>query len=150
MKCYLFVAVDMKNNKKVVSGMDIALTLLECGFWAFTKTAPVVRKLQEEDKFLIYVGGRGRHWFIGEGRIAEIVSDIIGPKQKKILAKLGLGFMCRIVKLKNIEIFHKPVGIIPIKNDLSFIPDKKNYGLSLRLPVREIPLEDYRRIISEQ
>lgn len=148
MKYYLFVAVDMNYSKRVVSGMDIALTLLECRFWAFTKNAPVVKKLKKGDKILIYVGGRGRHWFIGECQIAETVSDTIGLRQKEILVELGLGFMSRIVKLNNIKIFHRAIEIIPIINDLSFIPDKKNYGLSLRLPVREIPSGDYERIIS--
>ncbi len=48
----------------------------------------------------------------------------------------------------NYHWFLEPIELIPLKNELSFLADKMNYFLSLRLPVRVIPEEDYLMILS--
>jgi predicted RNA-binding protein len=149
MAYYLFVAMDVARGKETVSGIDIVSTLLKEGFWAFSESAPIVPRLRRGDTVIVYLGGRERHWFVAHCRIASRFSTDVDDHKTKVLEELGLSFMKRIVEFDKVTFFKKPVGIIPIKDRLSFIADKKNYGLSLRLPVREIPSEDYQFILNE-
>lgn len=145
---YLFVAMDVARGKQVTSGIDIVSTLLREQFWAFSESAPIVQRLKRGDTVIVYLGGRGRHWFVGHGRLTSSFS-LADDHQAKILEELGLSFMKRIVEFDEVIFFKKPVRIVPIKEDLAFIADKKNYGLSLRLPVREISSQDYQYILDK-
>jgi predicted RNA-binding protein len=149
MKYYITVAMDVDLQDSILSAEDITKTLLEAGFWAFSASAPVKQKLAVEDIILFYVGGKNRHYFVASGLIKSTVNTA-NDEQKAVLDRLGIAFFNRTVSVGEIDWFHSPIELIPLKNQLSFIADKKNYGLSLRLPLREIPKEDYLLITSKK
>lgn len=137
--------VDLGDRK--ISAIDIAKTVLEKGFWAFSDSAPVKGKLEVGDKMLFYVGGKNRHYFTAHGVVKSKVA-LANKEQEAILDNLGIGYFNKTIALEKVHWFTEPIELIPLKNELSFITDKKNYGLSLRLPVREISKEDFNKIIS--
>ena len=137
--------VDLGDSK--ISAIDITKTLLDKGFWAFSDSAPVKEKLDIGDRILFYVGGKNRHYFIAYGVVKSKVG-LANKEQEAILDNLSIGFFNKTIAVEKVHWFTEPIELIPLKNELSFIADKKNYGLSLRLPVREIPKEDFNKIVS--
>ncbi len=141
--------MDVELQNSILSAVDITKTLLEAGFWAFSVSAPVKQKLTVGDIILFYIGGRNRHYFVASGLVKSTVNTA-NDEQKAVLDRLGIAFFNRTVSVGEIDWFHSPIELIPLKNQLSFIADKKNYGLSLRLPLREIPKEEYLMITSNK
>ncbi len=141
--------MDVDLQDSTLSAIDIVKTLLDNGFWAFSGSAPVKEKLTVGDSILFYVGGKDRHFFVATGKVKTTV-DIANEAHKAVLDRLSISFFNRTVSIGEVEWFQTPVELIPLKNQLTFIADKKNYGLSLRLPLREIPKEDYLMIISNR
>ncbi len=146
MKYYIAVAMDIDLKDSTLSAIDIVKTLLDNGFWAFSGSAPVKEKLAAEDSILFYVGGKNRHYFVATGKVKKTV-DFANEAHKAVLDRLGISFFNRTVSIGEVEWFQAPVELIPLKERLNFIADKKNYGLSLRLPLREIQKDDYEIII---
>ncbi len=141
--------MDVDLQDITLSAIDIVKTLLDNEFWAFSSSAPVKEKLAVGDSILFYVGGKDRHFFVATGKVKTTV-DTANEAQKAVLVRLGISFFNRTVSIEEIDWFHSPIELIPLKDKLSFIADKKNYGLSLRLPLREIPKEDYLMITSNR
>ncbi len=150
MAYYFFVTMNTTKGRTIISGMDIANRLIKEAFWVFSDTAPVVSRLNRDDSVLIYVGGKGRHWFVGKAKIAKSISNEVSTERQSILDELGIGYMRRLVELKECELFENPIQIVEIKEKLEFIVDKKNYGLSLRLPVRDISEKEYKLITAKK
>ncbi len=147
MKYYVAVAMDVDLQEGTLSAVDIVKNLLDNEFWAFSVSAPVKEKLAVGDSILFYVGGKDRHYFVANCRVKTTV-DTTKEAHKAVLDGLGLSFFNRTVSIGEVEWFQTPVGLIPLKNQLTFIADKKNYGLSLRLALREIKKEEYLMILS--
>ncbi len=143
---YLFVVMDVPTAEGHISAMTVVDQLLEHRFWAFSETAPVKCKLQPDDHGVIYVGGRERHWFVAECVVGSTLQRAT-PTQQVVLGKLGLKFMRDVITFSSARRFAEPVPIGPLLAQLDFINDKRNYGLSLRLPLRAISEDDYRTII---
>lgn len=146
---FIFVAMNTFLDDKIIPATDIVNVLLNKNFWAFSENAPVKHKLKPGDTVLFYVGGKGRHHFVATAKIKKPIQKIHEDKLK-ILQELGLSFLTYTVELSDVNWFKKEIKIVPLKEQLYFIKDKKNYGLALRLPVREISEEDYKKITSEQ
>ncbi len=131
----------------IVSSEEIVKTLLEEGFWAFTKRAPFQQSFKSGDHVIIYVGGKGRHNFSA----SVVIKDALKTPDEhhdEILKRLSLNFLHQIIEFSEINVFKDPVKIHSMFDDLEFITDKKNYGLHLRLPVRKISKSDYYTIVN--
>lgn len=147
--CFIFVANDIPlSPQKKFSADEIANTLLSQGFWAFSEQAPLRKKLFEQDELLIYLAGHERKHFVATAQVAK-TSDKITEDERKILKQIGLSFMQYRVLLSNIQRLEPYVKIKPLIPELSFIKDKKNYGLHLRLPIVRCKREDYERILKK-
>ncbi len=142
MKYYIAIAMDVDLLDKTLSALDIVKTLLKNRFWAFSGSGPVKEKLALGDRFLFYVGGKDRHYFVATG-LVESTFNSANNEQNAVLNRLGISFFNKTISIGEVEWFQNPVKLIPIKDQLSFIADKKNYGLSLRQPLREISKDDY-------
>lgn len=64
-----------------------------------------------------------------------------------VLKQLGLEFMPYTIRFGNQRVFDTPVSIALLLPSLSFIKDKKNYGLHFRMPIVRIPKEDYELVL---
>jgi len=102
--------------------------------WSIGKKTPNRKKLSKNDEILFYQGGERGGKFVGS---AELVSGLIQQDNG----------MFDFVILKNIEFWKKPVEIRPILRKLSFIKDKKHWGVYFQGGIIRISEKDYEEIL---
>lgn len=143
MSCYIFTVNDVAyDSNLVIDAKTIFEKLIYAKIWLFRQRAPYVGKLDKNDRVLIYLCGKGRRYFIAEIEVMNKVKPL--DHKFRLLAKdLGLGWMTMYCNIELIAKFDKTIPINPLIDNLSFIVNKNNYGLNLRLPVIKIPLNDY-------
>jgi len=93
-------------------------------------------KLSKDDKLIFYVSGKGRMYFIAS---AVLDSKFIYEGE----------YYHGYVKIRNMNFFDKPVFIKPILDKLSFIKNKKHWGIGFQKGIIQISKIDYDNIISE-
>ncbi len=131
-KYWLFVSVPFTDfNIGTISEM---LEKIETTHkWSIGRKTPNRGRLLEGDKILLYQGGEENG-----GRVvasAELASSLQQSEDSD-----------DFVKLKNLEVWTKPVDMRTLINKLSFIKTKRHWGLYLQGGIREIPEVDYNRI----
>lgn len=146
---YIFAINDVPiNSNQTILAETIIKKLIEKNIWIFKEGAPNVKKIKVGDRILIYECGPGRRFFYGEIEICSEVSP--NTQESNSLAEnLGLIWMTQYCKIKLIKVFKKPIFIKPLIEKLSFLTEKKNYGLHLRLGIVSIPENDYELIINQ-
>ena len=83
--------------------------------------------------------------------IYEAISDSYEDESPLFVTPKALGnevFPLRI-KLKPVKVFTEPLPFKPLVPEMSFIKNKVMWSGSLRTAMREIPEEDYQRIVKE-
>ena len=140
---FIFIANSVAvSDMKVVSPARIAERLFQAAFWAFTEGAPLRAKLAPGDRVLIYLAGSAHREFVAKAIVKSEAAPLT-EYQERVLGEIGIPFFYYGVVLENIQVFPEPVKIRPLVDRLSFIKEKKNYGLHLRLPIVRISDEDY-------
>ena len=141
---YLAIINNLQTKGELLDAVTIAKLLFSHSKWLFSPNTPMVRRLQKGDQLVVYAAGRNNRCFLGyftlasEARILEHVPDALEPL-------VNLYFLsCQI---ENATLWTKPKPIIEFLPNLSFVKDKKNYGLYLRQGLREIAKSDYEVII---
>jgi predicted RNA-binding protein len=84
--------------------------------------------------------------------IYEVISDIYEEETPIFVTPRALGnevFPVRI-KVKPVKIFEKPLEFKPFVPEMSFIKNKIMWSGSIRTAMREIPEEDYQKIIKQK
>jgi len=80
----------------------------------------------------------------------EVVSEVFEDAKPLFETPPHLGnerFPLRII-IKPVKIFKEPILFKPLIPNLSFIKNKKMWSGSIRTAMREIPEEDYQKIIN--
>lgn len=144
---YMVIINDFQIGDTVFSAKDIVATLFKHRQWLFSPRTAKISRLKPGDKVIVYAAGKGNRCFIGSFCL-ESVPDVEEADGSLELIHLKKYFplSCRI---KNILIWSKPVAIKDVLDDLSFIGDKKNYGLYLRQGMRELSEQDYSVIVGK-
>lgn len=146
---YIFVANDLQGTtSEAVSASTIFEELSTRGFWAFTAAAPLRAKLCSGDQVLLYLAGLGRRHFVAAVTLGSVAMPL-EPVHSRVFEELGIPFFEYSVSMKSVRRLAEPIAIKPLVHQLSFITDKVNYGLHLRLPIVRISKEDYELITSE-
>jgi hypothetical protein len=136
------------NDVDKVSAETIIDTLCVQKIWIFREGAPLLRNLKMRDNALIYVCGNNRRYFTAEITLLSEIKTFSGDsKVEKLAENLGLSWMSMYAEIEILNLFKTPVSIKPLIQSLSFIKDKKNYGLNLRLPIISIPEQDHELIV---
>lgn len=139
---YLFILNDLQIGRNTFSYDEILDTLLKNSEWIFTQLKTFnCEKFVEGDKIVLYGAGKPRRCFVGNFEIAGKVYDLINKEGFYKYFDKG-------IKIKNVEIWDKPVYIKDVKEELDFIKDKKNYGLHLRQTSRKLEEKDYNYILN--
>lgn len=135
----------------VHSGKDADKTfsrLLELKNWGFETARPIKNKinsLQEEDIIVFYVGGPNGKYFLGE---AKLTSDIHSPKRQSIGGPREMS-LDSMVNFDNIDLWGgKRIYLTDryMREKLSFIKNKDNWGMSLGQSIISITESDYNEI----
>lgn len=147
---WIFILNDLNCGNKVVLAQDIADYLLDNKVWQYTLMAPNISKINKGDWALIYLAGRGRRYFYSAFEIQEQPKPI---NAVSTLEEIWEQDFNRIFKLGSsidkLEIFNQPIILDKaLRNKLSFIVDKKNWGLYFRLGIRSLSDQDYQIIMA--
>ena len=149
---WIFILNDLVSKNSVVLAQDIVDYLLANRMWQYSSSSPNINKINKGDRALIYLAGIGRRYFYAEIEIQEqnkLMSVV--PNQGEIWKadfnktfKLGSS-------IDTIEIF-KPSIILDeaLRNELSFIGDKKNWGLYFRQAIKNVSVQDYQMILNRK
>ena len=114
--------IEMFNNKEKVFK------------WRIGKKTPHREKLSEGDKIIFYQGGEN-----GGNIVASAV----------LISNLQNGDFDDFVNMNNLEIWSKSVDIRTLIDKLSFIKNKKYWGLHFQGGIIKIPDVDYNKIIKK-
>lgn len=114
----------------------------------FRKT---IRRVKPGDKFVFYVVQTKKGNEIIPSRVVgvfEAVSEAYKESSKVFKSRIvgGKAIYPYRVKLKPIKIFDKPIEFKQLIPKLSFIMNKDKWTGYVRLPMREIPEEDFQLI----
>lgn len=149
MAAYLVVVNDVSHAAGLTKGAEIIDWLLSSRIWIFPAAASgAARKLVPDDALVIYLAGKraGSRSFVGHATVASSVAPLAGSLRSSAHA-LGLEWFDQFVHLKTVQRWEQPRPIEDLIPKLSFIADKKNYGLALRLGFRRLNDADYQTII---
>lgn len=119
---------------------EIVKVLMETKLWLFSQGTAKVKWLRAGDKFVVYAAGKGNRCFLGRFTLKTAPKALASiPEGLESLARLfTLG-----CKIEEAVFWVEPKPIAGLLPNLSFIYDKKNYGLYLRQGVRELSKDDY-------
>lgn len=144
---FMFVVNDIDFGITLVTAETIVSSLFDRRRWVFAASSANLWRINKGDQVVIYMAGRGRRYFIASFEVAKAPSkEIIQPndEQERALFKS----MPISVEIAGIRRFKKPVDILEVKERLSFITDKKNYGLFFRQATKVLSDHDFDLITS--
>lgn len=142
---YIFIANSVEFEP-FTKGEDIAKVLAGRGMWLASRFTPFRRLYKAGDHVLLYVAGRGARYFIGDAEIGGHIEDA-NAEDIATAEALGLDGFREKIPLSKAAIWKESVPIKPLVEKLSFIKDKRNYGLHLRQAATRINREDYDRLM---
>tara|TARA_X000000368_G_C23009986_1_gene703042 strand:+ start:168 stop:626 length:459 start_codon:yes stop_codon:yes gene_type:complete len=142
---YLFINSDQHNiyNKKV-SGYSIANYRLKNNIYPLRDNTKHKNQLNVGDKYIFYLSGTKENCktFISYGSIKE-VTDICSYNESSLNL---INNYQRFVKLDSNKIINFK-KIIDLKDGLSFVPKKNNWGYVLQGGIVKINKNDYDLIV---
>ena len=146
---WMFILNDLLVDNIVFPPEEITEYLLEKEVWQYTPLTPNVKKINKGDKVLIYLAGRERRYFYATFEIQEPVNS---PSIKLGLSEHWEESFNRMFKLSShicsIEKFKEKIYLDEeLRARLSFIVDKKNWGLYFRQGVRTLSEQDYEAVM---
>ncbi len=139
---YIFIVNDYGEQK----GKAIADSLLNNAHWLFNHSSPNLKKIQPGGKALIYIAGKNNRFFYANIKITGAIksaNDLPSNNLNHNFYKM-FPLECPITVL---NIWGKPLYMVDIKDELTFITDKKNYGLFLRQSNRVLANVDYEYVV---
>lgn len=139
---------DLNFDTKSIKAEEITETLLKKKMWLFNSYSPNIKYIIPGDKVILYLAGAGRKYFYASFIIDSPIEDnqltAQGETEKELLTNFTLH-----CKIRDIQIFAKPVPIFDVKEMLKFITNKKYYGLFFRQSIRTIDSFDFEYIINK-
>lgn len=147
---FIFVINDIDFGEEVYKVDDLLnLLLLKEKIWVYNRRTPNLKKINPGDRVMLYSAGKGRRHFIGTIEIAgKVQANLIKPSNS--LEALLFEIFDLATPVKKVELWKVTVPIKSVIEKLSFITDKKNYGLFFRQATKLINDEDYSLIIKEK
>lgn len=147
MSYYIFTVNDIVMAEKKINAEEIVESLLKNKIWFFNSNTPLHSKLKYGDCIMVYVCGHGRRYFVCKFKIESNIKNIEeNIKAINLRNEVNLSWFNLYIEINNIEIFKNKVEIKPIIEELSFIKNKNNYGLNLRLPIVRLQDQDFKLI----
>ena len=147
---WMFIINDLAINNLVLSAEKIAEYLLQNEVWQYTPMTPNAKKITKGDKVLIYLAGRERRYFYATFEIKEPINL---PNIKLEQNGKWEDVFNQMFKLNSpicsVEKFKEKIYLDEeLRARLSFIVDKKNWGLYFRQGIRTLSEKDYKVIMN--
>jgi len=141
------MATELQGAKGLVSPKKIWAVLSDRKTWYLTPSAPYRNRFAVGDRIVFYLGGPiGGRAFVGHGLCGDAIQSL-NESDEEFLEELGLPFFGWRLPLSEVTPWGQSVPIKELIPELTFIKDKKNYGLHLRLGIVSISTDDYQHIL---
>lgn len=141
---FIFIASDGKKN-----GYDVFLERINRNLWPIYSKTPFLTKINEKNKILFYIAGRGNKSqnFVG----SAIIKKILTNKNDLISSNQELKSIIFNVEFESIKIFKESIYIKDHIHNLTFIDEKmkNNYGLYFQGGISKINDQSYNYIIEK-
>lgn len=143
---YMVILNNLRVGDDVINAKDIANLLSKHNLWLFSPHTAKVRSLKAGDALLVYLAGKSNRVFVGTFKLNSKPAPLeeATPDELKPLAK----YYSLAAPIEDVILWEKPKPIVELLPRLSFITDKKNYGLHLRQGLRQIPEEDFEVVVA--
>lgn len=144
MNHFMVVINDLQLGEKIMGAREIVKLLFDNKQWLFSPATPKVKSLRRNDRLVVYAAGKGNRCFLGEFTLSTAPETLqtLNPKLENLARLYSL-----TCNMKDEILWEKPKPIVDMLPRLSFIEDKRNYGLYLRQGLKEISQEDYQSIV---
>lgn len=144
---YIIVITDYDYGSRQIVGTDIANALLSRNLWLLKEEGAHRKHLDKGDRILFYLGGKGNRCFIADG-VIESKATVMTKEELKIAEEIGIKRFGYTIKIAKLNIWKNPVAIADLLAKLSFIKDRKYWGLYFRNSIREISDADYSTVMA--
>lgn len=134
-------------HERRVDARRIATGRLHAKQWPLYENTAHTSAFQPNDRVLVYIGGAGEaaQTFIGQAKFVRVVDA--PTAWADAAGSVASGVVTSIAHLTDVEIWDEPVSIREHLDGLKFIKNRSRWGLHLMGGVREIPKEDYDKIV---
>ena len=144
---YILVTAKV-DFEPCTTSTQIVEALAKNRVWLASSFTPFRRDYKRGDRILFYASGQGARCFLGHSEVAGPTTDATA-KDEKLAEQLGLDGFAERIPLTAVRLWQKPLQIRPLVQRLSFITDKRNWGLHFRQAAVRIPGEDFQIILQE-
>jgi hypothetical protein len=143
---YILVSNTLGFGDRAVKPPAIIDELLPKRLWLLPHAASFQKVYAAGDRFLIYAGGEGN--FHAAAECAGPVEMFV-PGSERISPELpGLdGFFGRVLRLQRVVRFREPVPIRPLLDQLTFIKERRNWGVHFRRSAIRISERDFQLVV---
>lgn len=146
---FILIASCLLSHKYgEMTGYDVTEYRLDDCIWPLYKYTRNRRIIRENDNLLIYIAGRSQYGrcFVAKATVAEVLN--FNPRQHRSYYEPSYIVPEKMIKLKDIEWFSKPVDIIGLLDQLAIIPsNKKKWGCIMHGGCRKLSNKDYNLIL---
>ena len=146
---WMFILNDLLIDSVVLPAEEIAEYLLEKEVWQYTPLTPNIKKINKGAKVLVYLAGPKRKYFYATFELQEQIKSTNMELKKSKDWKESFNQMFKLdSSICKVEKFTPPINLdAELRGRLSFIVDKKNWGLYFRQGVRTLSEQDYKAVM---
>lgn len=141
----MFIVNNIDYVQPPLEVEEIVNILLEKKYWLFSKQTPKIKEIKVGDRVVVYIAGKGKRYFTASftvsSKLKENKFNVNNEREQTLFSLFDYA-----IRIDSISLWRDRVYMKTIKDSLSFITDKKNYGLFLRQSVRVIPEKDFKLI----
>lgn len=143
---YILVSNTLGFGSRAVKPQAIIEELIPKRLWLLPPTAPFLKAYAAGDRFLIYAGGECNFYAAAEGAGPVEAFD---PDSERVSENLSgiLGFFGRLLRFRRVVRFREPAPIRPLLDRLSFIKERRNWGVHFRQSAIRISEKDFQLVV---
>ena len=147
---WMFILNDLFIDSVVLAAEEIAEYLLQKEVWQYTPLTPNIKKIKKGDKVLVYLAGPKRKYFYATFEIQEQIKSTNMELKKSEDWKESFNRMFKLDSpICSVEKFKGKIYLDEeLRARLSFIVDKRNWGLYFRQGIRMLSEKDYKVIMN--
>jgi hypothetical protein len=150
---YVFIAADADTAAwRKLPATEVAMSRLRNSMWPLYVRTRNRAVLQKGDHCLFYAAGRAK---FAQHFLATAEINSISPRTRAAIQidppEAYTDTADKIIHLSNVKIFETPIGLRPLLDELSFIPENRlKWGSILQGGCLRLSRDDYARILAQQ
>jgi hypothetical protein len=143
---YILVATPLAGGTGTLTATKIIDELLDNKVWLLPPNSSYVTRIAAGDRFLIYAG-KTDFSFYGWAESAGPLKDLDRSKTPNSLLA-HRDFFQYMLEFRTVRRFQKPLDVHEILAKLSFVTNRRYWGLNFRRGIVAIPRKDFETILN--